>query len=238
MNKKNLSGKLLALGLMILVWLSSVSFAAQDKPFIPPTLIKTQSTALTDYANLLVKYDKNCESISENPKPSGSQLKSCLQIAKSLLEKFDGFTKSAASFESNLKGANKWTKELDADFEQNAVKRGMDEKFASFVKQNGGFRALFEKSAGMFEEAKADLNREVKELESKLSTTSFVENDDYETSSAIFIKASHKPAPGMKLSKYKCAIYFVGTLACSALGAAPCAVSTAASGIACLASLV
>jgi len=181
MKRKNLWQALLSAVLMIGLLLPTANLAkGDDVPFVPPTLVRTETSAMTRYANELNKYATDCQTLRESSRLLGEKLKKCLIILKDLRTRFDGFLQSQLSFVSRIENARKWTKELDDDFEKNAAKRGANSQILSDVSQAGGFRSFFQSTAKDIKGSKSDFDFEIKDLEELVKTSDSSESSNFQ----------------------------------------------------------
>ena len=202
------SNAALRLLMLIALILPTATLAKDDdKPYIPPSLVKSESYAMAQFGKIFGKYEQaDCESLLSDAQPNGQRLKQCLTITKEMRDKFSSFTQAVGSFSSKIKNADKWTKELDEDFAQTAVKRGIDSKFVNSVKQSGGFRSFYEKNLGTLNQLKGELDEEIKTLE-KLQSKSVAE--ERSSFAPFFVAVSYKRGAAASLSCKSLAVKMV-----------------------------
>lgn len=156
-------------GLCLIVTLLSSAViparSAGDEPFVPPTLVRTETSALVNYANDLKRYAADCQTLRDSSRLSGEQLKKCLSTLRGLHTRFDGFLKMQGDFVDKITKAGKWTKQLDDEFERFAQKRGASAELVNEVAQKGGFRSFFQSANRELARSKGELETEIGHLE-------------------------------------------------------------------------
>lgn len=213
-NRKNF-WKLLLTAMMLISIVSPSAVLAQEPPFIPESLIKSEAKLLVEYAALLQGYARDCESLKNEPRPNGEQLKRCVTVAKSLLDKLEAFRHIAERLREKIKGIGKWTAELDEDFIKNGVRRGHDAKLVDYMRRNGGVRAVFDKNLGSLDQVKVGLREEIKILEELQKKFASVPSQSGEVRFATASVSS----PSAARIKWGCVALFVTAAATAPLAA-------------------
>lgn len=196
------------LGLAVLFsGVSAATAKADDKPHVPPSLVKTESDTILQFGKKFGEYfAADCDSLVEEARPNGQQLKRCLTLIKELRDKFGAFNQAVNSFPGKIKNAGKWTKELDEDFAQNAVKRGANSAIVDEANRNGGLRNFYEKNLGALNRLKVEMDAEIKTLENLQLKTALSRNLFGEL---LFVKASSQRNAAAFLSCKNLAVKYV-----------------------------
>jgi len=172
--KNRLFGKMmLSFAISVLLLLPSAGLANVKAGSLhtPPSLVPVKDEVLDKYSQLAAKYLTDCADLDVS-RPSGEKLKRCLTIVKELRDKFDGLLQRLESITGKVKKEKRWTKELDDEFEKNAAKGG-DSNLINQVKQQGGFRAFYQKSITELKGSKPKFDAEVEELEKESQQNAF-----------------------------------------------------------------
>ncbi len=167
-------------GLTVLLTLSTAVLAGDDTPFIPPTLVRTETTVLVRYSAELKKYTVDCETLRDSSRLVGEQLKKCLTTLKDLRTKFDGFLQMQTSLMDKINNVQKWTKGLDDEFDKYASKRGVSSGLISEVSQKGGFRSFFQSANRELNGLKGDFDGEIRELEEMVKKSASASADNFQ----------------------------------------------------------
>ncbi len=182
--------KKLTIGFGLLMTLIMPTFGlANDKTNSLPSALRAVDSKddLLKYGRNALDYTNNCAEIVNQPKPSGSQIKRCLTIAKELRDSLPGFLGNTESITKKMRDDKKWNKDFDVLFSKEAAKSGVDSETLADIKKAGGFRAFYEKSIAEIKASKDDLDKEIKELESKVKDSASINNN------SVFQKASFSP---------------------------------------------
>lgn len=183
-------------GLTVLLTLSATVLAGDDTPFIPQTLVRTETTALVKYSAELKKYVTDCEGLRDSARLVGEQLKKCLTTLKDLRTRFDGFLQMQTSLMDKINNAQKWTKGLDDEFDKYASKRGASSGLISEVSQKGGFRSFFQTANRELIGMKGDFDGEIRELEEMVKKSASASGNDFQKVSSplrfIFVRRIYK----------------------------------------------
>lgn len=181
--------KLAGISLLVFLTYPMLNFANtnDDKPFIPPNLVKTETSAITKYADDLDKYVTDCQRLKNSARLAGEQLKKCLTTLKDLRTRFDGFLQMQSSLMDRIKRDNKWTKDLDDEFEKNAVKQGTSAELVADVKGKGGFRSYFQSVNRELKGSKTEFNDEIAELEEMIRKSAAERIGTVRASAASFL---------------------------------------------------
>lgn len=196
MNAKNFWKMMLSFGLLISLILPTAGLANAKLNASPlrSRLAADKRDELVKYGQLAAKYVSDCEGLTDQARPSGERLKRCLTIAKELRDKFTEFNATLDTIIRNIKNGNKWTKELDEQFDKEATGRGIDAETINKVKQSSGVRAFLQENITVLKASKGDLDNEVKELEAKIQKNASTQNE-------IFQTVSYKPAAEYSLGR-------------------------------------
>ncbi len=124
-----------------LVWIQAT--AAQVRP--PLDLVRSEADAVLRFTHSLTDYHAQFEGLKKVIRPSGILIDAVETRALSIRSLVPGCVQNLGGFISKLKGAAKWTGDLDVHFERVAASNGLSSSFVNEVKQAGGARATLEK---------------------------------------------------------------------------------------------
>lgn len=192
---------------MLLSGASAITAKADDKPFVPPSLVKTETDIMLQFGKKFGEYfAADCDSLINEARPDGQRLKKCLTITRDLRDRFGAFSQAVNSLPGKVKNAGKWTKELDEDFAQNAVKRGVNSAIVDEANRNGGVRVFYEKNLGALNRLKSEMEAEIKTMESLQSKAVSDRNSFGES---LFVKAASRRRAAAFLSCKNLAVKYV-----------------------------
>lgn len=119
--------------------------SSEDKPFVPPELLKNEVESMNSYTTLLLEYRKQFDTVTESKNPDSKQIAALESKIRDLRSQIPKRQIDAGAAVTKLKNAGKYSKELDDYFEANAGKRGVPREYVEFVKKNGGARSAIDK---------------------------------------------------------------------------------------------
>ena len=135
-----------------------------DDPYASPDLLKNEAESMNKFGLLFADYLKQFEAVTDSKNPDPSRIAALESKLRDLRSRLPKFQSDARSFAAKLKGAGKWTKELDDYFEAAATRKGAPRESVEFVRKNGGARSLIEKGISSSAHLSAALDQDEKDL--------------------------------------------------------------------------
>lgn len=133
----------------------------EDKPFISPEVLKSESAAIEGYVKAAIEYKNELEALSSSASPDSTRIGQVEAKLRTLRNRAPQFETAARSVVTKLKGAGKWSAELDTHFES---RQGVSADFIAEVKREGGFRSYYEKTLLQLKKVSEDFDQDEKNL--------------------------------------------------------------------------
>lgn len=165
-NKKSIS-----IGFVLCSLLSFAAMlhgASNDDRYVDPSLIRSEVNGMGEYVGRLENYIRDCEESTRASKLTNDELAQCIEKLKEISRQLPGFVRNGENIVAKIKNANKWSRELDEDFEKNAAKRGVDAANINEAKRQGGLRQSYDKGLRSVSEDGKYIEKEITDLQASL----------------------------------------------------------------------
>jgi hypothetical protein len=138
---------------------------AQSEPYLSPDLLKAESGQAEPFGNALSQYLQQYSKLKKQTAVAPADLAQLQRTGESVKAQLGSMQVAMRGAISKLRGAGKWTPELDAFVEQQMRKAGASPAALQLIARGGGFRAVVQEAANIGGQLGAEIDGDITALQ-------------------------------------------------------------------------
>jgi hypothetical protein len=138
---------------------------AQSEPYLSPDLLKAESRQAEAFGNALSQYLDQYSRLKKQTAVAAADLAQLQTTGQSVKAQLGSMQAAMREAISKLRGAGKWTPELDAFVEQQMRKGGASPAALQLIARGGGFRAVVQEAANIAGQLGAEIDGDITALQ-------------------------------------------------------------------------